>query len=263
MNRREAALLASGCTAILAGLGLPALAPVWWIGRSLLGLSDHVADPRTVALTFDDGPHPEGTPRVLDFLSERGLRATFFLVGEQVVRRPGLASEIASRGHEIGLHGYEHRTLSRLTGRELSEDLKRAVHVISSATGKVPDLYRPPRGVFTYRGLQMIHRLGWHPVLWAADGRDWRGSATADSISRRVTEGLRGGEVILLHDSDHYGSPCSWRNTVAALPLIVGALEIKGLGATCVTSSSMLLGRSIDARFGEQALLLSRADSRA
>ena len=246
--------MASGCTAALAGLGLPALAPVWSIGRSLLGLADHVADSQTVALTFDDGPHAEGTPRVLDFLSERRLRATFFLVGEQVVRRPGLASEIASRGHEIGLHGYEHRTLLRLNGRELSEDLKRAVHVISSATGKVPDLYRPPRGIFTYRGLRVVHHLGWHPVLWAADGRDWRSSATPDSICGRIAERLRGGEVILLHDSDYYGSLGSWQNTVAALPLIISALEAKGWAAIPVTSTSRLVERrlSIRTRFGEQ-----------
>jgi peptidoglycan/xylan/chitin deacetylase (PgdA/CDA1 family) len=182
-----------------------------------------------VALTFDDGPHPQGTPGVLDFLSARGLQATFFLVGEQVVRRPALAFEIAARGHEIGLHCYEHRMLIRLTAGEAREDLKRAVHVISSATGNVPKFYRPPRGVLTYQALRAIAGQGWHPVLWAADGRDWRSSATSGSICRRVTGRLRGGEVILLHDADYYSSAGSWRNTLAALPLILRTLETKGL----------------------------------
>lgn len=238
---RSAALSAAlpaalGLGGIALALGLPALAPICSASRSLLGITDRLPDRSKVALTFDDGPHPEGTPRILDFLSAVGLRATFFLVGEQVARRPGLAAEIAQRGHEIGLHGYEHRTLATLTRREIDEDFTRAAHVIASATGREPDLYRSPRGVFTYPGLLAVHRRGWLPVLWAADGRDWRRRATPDSISRRITADLQGGEIILLHDADHYASPGSWQNTLASLPLIVRALAAKGMTAVPLTA---------------------------
>ena len=231
---RAAVRAALGLSGIVVSLGLPALAPICSVSRLFLGITDRLADRTKVALTFDDGPHPDGTPRVLDFLSETRTEATFFLVGEQVLKRPRLAAEIALRGHEIGLHGYEHRTLVRLTGRELSEDLERAAYVIASATNRKPDLYRPPRGVFTYSGLAATRRLGLQPILWAADGRDWRRRATPNSICQRITGGLKGGEVILLHDADHYGSRGSWRNTLAALPLIVRELNSKELTAVAL-----------------------------
>jgi peptidoglycan-N-acetylglucosamine deacetylase len=227
LARRLAAGLALGMGS--AALGLPELAPVFSPGRSLLHIADRLADPTKVALTFDDGPHPEATPRVLDFLSRHDLSATFFLVAEQVALRPDLAAEIARRGHAVGVHGYSHRTLVRLDEQQLDGDLERAARLISAVTGRTLALYRPPRGMFTYSGLATVRRRGWEPVLWAADGRDWRSSATPASICRRVTSGLRGGEVILLHDADHYAAQESWRNTVAALPLIVRELRARGL----------------------------------
>jgi peptidoglycan-N-acetylglucosamine deacetylase len=227
LARRLAAGLALGVGS--AALALPELAPVFSPGRSLLGIADRLADHTKVALTFDDGPHPEGTPRVLDFLSRHDLSATFFLVAEQVARRPDLAAEIARRGHSVGIHGYSHRTLVRLGEHRLDEDLERAARLISAATGLKATLYRPPRGMFTYSGLATVRERGWEPVLWAADGRDWRSSATPASICRRVTSGLCGGEVILLHDADHYAAEGSWSNTVAALPLIVSGLRARGL----------------------------------
>ena len=224
-------VVAGGIAAVgaAAALGLPELAPVSSGCRRLLDLTDRLPDRRTVALTFDDGPHLEGTPRVLDFLAEMGIRATFFLVGEQVARWPGLAAQVARAGHVIGLHGYEHRTLPGRAARELDDDWNRAVDTIASATGREPTLYRPPRGMFTYRSLAAVRNRGLQPVLWAADGRDWRRSATAASICRRIASRLQGGEVILLHDADHYAAPGSWRDTAAALPLLTGELQVRGL----------------------------------
>ncbi|MBV9802301.1 MAG: polysaccharide deacetylase family protein, partial [Solirubrobacterales bacterium] len=89
-----------------------------------------------VALTFDDGPHPEGTPAVLAVLEEAGIQATFFLVGEQVERRPALAAEIAERGHLVALHGYRHRPQPVLSRRAVQDDLARGAHAIESATGR-------------------------------------------------------------------------------------------------------------------------------
>ncbi len=192
-------------------------------------------EPSGIALTFDDGPHAEGTPATLELLRAANARATFFLVGEQVERYPSLAAEIAAAGHEIALHGYRHRLLLRRTPRGLAADLDRALEAIGSATGASPKAYRPPYGVFSTAGLALARSRGWLPLLWSKWGRDWEARATPLSIARRVTAGLSGGDVVLLHDADHYSSVGSWRRTVGALPLVLAAVEELGaefVGAT-------------------------------
>ena len=221
--------VALGLTAAAVAGGLPATASISPASRSLLHLDDRLADRSAVALTFDDGPHPQGTPAVLDALERSGATATFFLVGEQVAARPGLAAEIVARGHEVGIHSYHHRAATWLAPRAFRDDLDRAVDAVAQATGLTPPLYRPPRGVFTYSALAEVRSRGLFPVLWAADGRDWRGTATPESISGRIVRALRGGEVVLLHDSDFYASPGSWRNTLGALPLLLAAVEERRL----------------------------------
>jgi peptidoglycan/xylan/chitin deacetylase (PgdA/CDA1 family) len=182
-----------------------------------------------VALTFDDGPHAEGTPSVLSALARAGATATFFLVGEQVERRPALAREIVDAGHQVAVHGHRHTLLLRRRVRELADDLDRAVAAIEAATGVVPALYRPPYGVFSSGALAHVRERGWQPLLWSTWGRDWERRATPESIARRATSGLRAGDVVLLHDSDAYSARDSWRKTAAALPSVleaVGALAL-------------------------------------
>jgi peptidoglycan-N-acetylglucosamine deacetylase len=191
-----------------------------------------------VALTFDDGPHAEGTPATLELLRAARVRATFFLVGEQVERYPALAAEIAAAGHEIGLHGYRHRLLLRRTPRGLADDLDRALDVIGGATGRTPRAYRPPYGIFSAAGLALAKRRGWLPLLWSKWGRDWERWATPEGIARRATAGLSRGDVVLLHDADHYSSVGSWRSTVGALPLVLGAVEALGVPFVCATDST-------------------------
>jgi len=214
-----------------AGLwSLPALAPlVPSLCRALRVERRLEPGDGSVALTFDDGPHPEGTPAVLDELERRGVAATFFLVGEQVERRPALAAEIAAAGHRIALHGHRHRNLLRVTPAALAEDLERASSVIAEATGSVPDLYRPPYGIFSPAGLMLTRRRGLRPLLWSRWGHDWRARATAGSIAGEVTRDLRGGDVLLLHDADFYSAEGSWRRTAAALPLVLDEIERRGL----------------------------------
>ncbi len=188
-----------------------------------------------MALTFDDGPHPDGTPAVLEALAARRASATFFLVGEQVERWPALAADIVAAGHEIALHGFRHRLLLERTPRALARDLDRALWVIGEATGRSPRLYRPPYGVFSAAGLALVRTRRWLPLLWSRWGADWRGRATPESIAARATRRLTPGDVVLLHDADHYGSPGSWRKTAAALPAILDAIE--GLGVPCVRTT--------------------------
>ena len=191
-----------------------------------------------VALTFDDGPHPEGTPAVLETLRAAGATATFFLVGEQVELRPALAADIAAAGHEIALHGYRHTLLLRRTTRALEADLDRAVDAIRDATGSAPRCYRPPYGVFSAAGLTLARSRSLSPLLWSRWGRDWERRATPETIARRATAGLEPGDVVLLHDSDSYSSSGSWRRTAAALPSILDAVATLGVPCVAVTQST-------------------------
>ena len=222
----------------LAGLSGADGAPLLPALRPLLGIADRTRSGRGFALTFDDGPHRDGTPAVLAELDRAGVAATFFLVGEQVAQRQALAREIVDAGHEVAVHGYRHSLLLRRSVRELAGDLDRAVAVIAEATGKAPALYRPPYGVFSSGGLAHVRHRGWRPLLWSTWGRDWERRATAQSIARRATKGLRGGDVVLLHDSDAYSSEDSWRRTAAALPSVLEAVAALGVAASSVTHST-------------------------
>jgi peptidoglycan/xylan/chitin deacetylase (PgdA/CDA1 family) len=180
-----------------------------------------------VALTFDDGPHPDGTPLVLDALE--GVQATFFLVGEQVERRPELAARIAAEGHAIGVHCFRHRNLLRLGPRAVRSDLERAAAAIADATGREPMLYRPPYGILNRAAVEEARRRGWRILLWSRQANDWSGRATAQSIADRITENVEPGDVLLLHDADFYSAAGSWERTAAALPQVLARLRARGL----------------------------------
>jgi peptidoglycan-N-acetylglucosamine deacetylase len=213
--------------------GIAAAAAAAWCGPApavhvppfarLFGLACRLDGAPGVALTFDDGPHPRGTPAVLEHLRAAGVEATFFLVGEQVERWPTLAAEIAAAGHEVGVHGYPHRLLLRRPGWELSADLDRCADLLARLTDRPPRLYRPPYGVFSTGAIVTVRRAGLLPLLWSRWGRDWGRRATPEAIAARAGRDLRAGDVVLLHDADHYSAPGSWRATAAAVPLIVEA----------------------------------------
>ncbi len=212
-----------------AGYLLPGLAGAWAPLRAPLGIDDRTASGHGCALTFDDGPHAEGTPAVLEILGRENVRATFFLVGEQVRRNPALVAEIAAAGHEIGLHCDRHRNLLRLTPWQVREDIARAEESIGANGGGRPRLYRPPYGVLNAAALRLANERGWRTLLWTDWGRDWEARATPESIASRVSDDAAEGSVLLLHDADDYSAPGSWRRTVAALPRVLEALAEKGL----------------------------------
>ena len=202
------------------------------------GIDCRLPERDRVAVTFDDGPHAEGTPAVLAELARHGATATFFLVGEQVARQPALAREIVDAGHEVAVHGYRHTLLLRRRVRELADDLDRALAAIAAATGVEPTLYRPPYGVFSSGSLEHVLARGWRPLLWSTWGRDWERRASPAAIARRATHGLSAGDVVLLHDSDAYSSDDSWRRTAAALPSVLAAIDALGVPAAAVTHST-------------------------
>jgi peptidoglycan/xylan/chitin deacetylase (PgdA/CDA1 family) len=190
-----------------------------------------------VALTFDDGPHPEGTPGVLELLAEAGARATFFVVGEQVERRPELVARIAAEGHLVALHGYRHRCQLRCSSEAVAADVARGVAVVGGALGaalgaEAPLLswHRPPYGIYSPAGLRAARAAGLSPLLWSRWGKDWRRFTTPGRIAARATHGLVPGDVMLLHDADFYSSRGSHLRTIEALKLILGELRARKLG---------------------------------
>jgi peptidoglycan/xylan/chitin deacetylase (PgdA/CDA1 family) len=222
--------------AVAAGLAVAAVAHaapaalfVPAVRRHLTPRLDGRGDPGHVALTFDDGPHPQGPPAVLELLREADARATFFLAGEQVEERPALAAEIVAAGHDVAVHCRRHRNMLRLAPWQVADDLRRAEAVIADAAQREPRLYRPPYGVFNAAALRFARARAWTPLLWTRWGRDWERRATPESIAAAVTDGLRGGDVLLLHDADYYSAIGSWQKTAAALPRVLDACGQAGL----------------------------------
>jgi peptidoglycan/xylan/chitin deacetylase (PgdA/CDA1 family) len=226
---RRPATLAALAAAGLVGYWLPALTGPLPALRGRFGVEDRTPDDQGCALTFDDGPHPQGTPAILEALAQRGATATFFLVGEQVVKRPSLAREIVAAGHRIGLHCDRHRNLLRLAPAQVNADIDRAQARIEDATGVAIGLYRPPYGIFNLAAVLRARRSRWRALLWTHWGRDWEARATPASIAGLAGSGLAPGSVVLLHDADDYGAIGSWRRTLGALPLLLDRLEQLGL----------------------------------
>ena len=216
---------------------LLALAPVVPRVAAAAGIPLRTGD-AAVTLTFDDGPHDEGTPAILDLLDAARVKATFFLVGEQVERRPALAAEIAARGHVVGLHAYRHRPQPVLRARAVADDLARGAAAIEAATGAALAWHRPPYGLYSVAGLDLVRERGLRPLLWSRWGKDWRRLTTPERIAaRRATRALSPGDVILLHDSDAYSAKESWRRTAAALPAILEAIAAQPTGSTSAAAA--------------------------
>ena len=225
--------LAVAAGGTLAAHWSPAVAAVVPSAASVFGIPTTVAG-SGVLLTFDDGPHPDGTPAVLSELDRVGASAVFFVSGEQVERYPELVREIAAAGHELGLHGYRHQTRRQWSSRLLADDTRRARAAVSDEAGIDPRLYRPPHGVFSLAGLRLIRDLGLEPMLWSKWSRDWERGATPETITARATAGLEAGDVVLLHDADHYSARGSWRATAAAVGPIADRIAAAGLQTASV-----------------------------
>jgi len=215
----------------------PAVAAVLPSTVSLFGIPTTVPEDE-VLLTFDDGPHPEGTPAVLAALDRVGASAVFFVSGEQAVRYPELVREVAAAGHELGLHGYRHQTRRQWSRGLLADDIRRAQDAVPAAAR----LYRPPHGVFSLAGLRLTRELGLRPLLWSKWGRDWERRATPESITARVTNWIRAGDVVLLHDADHYSAPGCWKRTAAAIAPIAERIADEGLRLRAAPAAADIRG---------------------
>ena len=226
---RLAARLAGVCTAGLAiaqaGPGLTGFGPVRAAAFPRLAGR---GDPGHVAISFDDGPDPATTPVFLAVLAARGIRATFFMLGSMIARAPGLAKEVAAAGHEVAVHGFEHRYLPLRGPAATWSDLTRATELVADVTGMRPRFFRPPYGVLSGPALLALRQLGLTPVLWGAWGREWDAGATGDSVLQNLLRGLDGGATVLLHDSESV-SPSGAAAALAALPSLLDECQARGL----------------------------------
>lgn len=186
---------------------------------------------RLVALTFDDGPDPEQTPRILDALAGRGHTATFFCIGRHAERHPGVVVATAAAGHEIGNHTYSHPPLTLVSGRRLREEVRRADWVLAAIAGTTPVHFRPPLGWAGPAVLARIAAEGYRPVLGTVYPGDPR-APDAETIVRRTIARLAPGRIVILHDGSSRGR--SRAHTVRALPEILAQLEARGLRGVSV-----------------------------
>jgi peptidoglycan/xylan/chitin deacetylase (PgdA/CDA1 family) len=183
---------------------------------------------RGVALTFDDGPHPEHTRQVLATLEARGARATFFVIGRKADAHPDLVREIVRRGHAVGVHGYEHdRLFSLRRTRRVRRDLERSVEALERITGVRPVLFRPPIGHTNPVIARVADGLGLVVVGWSVSARDGIAGVRPEELVGRLRPGLADGAIVLLHDAAERDDrvPAS----IAALPMLMDAIEAQGL----------------------------------
>ena len=173
-----------------------------------------------IAITFDDGPHPTQTPRLLAMLRERKIHATFFLVGQCVAENPEIAKQIVQEGHEVGNHSWSHPNLLKLSADSVRDQLERTHNVITQEAGVVPLIMRPPYGNFSQQQRAWAHATWNYPtIIWDVDSLDWkhRNPAKTESI---IMANTRPGSIILCHDIH--------KTTVDAMPSVLDKLIAKG-----------------------------------
>jgi peptidoglycan/xylan/chitin deacetylase (PgdA/CDA1 family) len=181
---------------------------------------------KTIVLTFDDGPDPTSTPKILDALDAAQAKATFFLIGRKVKEHPELAKSILERGHSIGLHSYSHdRMMSFWLAGAWRSDLERGIRAIKKATGVEPKWFRPPIGHTNPQAARVIRELGLRTIGWSVSGRDGV-RADADDVVSRIDASLHDGAIVLLHDAAERGdhTPAS----VLALPRVLERVRARG-----------------------------------
>src|SRR6266508_2789312 len=181
--------------------------------------SVHVDGPY-IAITFDDGPSATLTPKLLDLLAAHHIKATFFVIGENVAEHPEIVERATREGHEIAYHSWSHPNFGKMSDEGVRRQLSRTDDAIKNATGVRPTLLRPPYGSITARQKRWIHdEFGYQIILWDVDPNDWKRPGPA-VVRNRILQETRPGSIVLSHDI-HPG-------TIEAMPSTLDALEAKG-----------------------------------
>ena len=254
--------------------GLLAVRPGWWPGLLATVLADHILlgaagmCPRTqllgptvsrlpqphraVALSFDDGPDPAVTPRVLDQLAAAGATATFFCIGERALRHKALVRRIVAEGHAVENHTLTHKLhFAFLMGSALRREIVDAQSALADVAGIAPLWFRAPMGI---RGPQLdpvLHRAGLHLMAWSRRGYDTH-SADADRVLGRLVGGLTPGDILLMHDGNCARRAGGEAVVLAVLPRLLDHLRASGLAAVplCAPAAAAVSGPESPASAG-------------
>lgn len=215
--------LATLTTAVSAGY--QTMAPTGqWYGRTFIGLP---SGSKQLALTYDDGPNDPHTFHLLEVLAKHGVRATFFVIGQYVQRRPDIVREIAKAGHALGNHSFSHPNLIFASRQQTEAELQRCQQILSNATGELPRLFRPPFGGRKPGTLRIARSLGLQPVMWNVTGWDWKGNPS-EYIEQKIRRQVRGGDVVLLHDGSHAAFGADRQQTVIATDRLIATYKSQG-----------------------------------
>jgi peptidoglycan/xylan/chitin deacetylase (PgdA/CDA1 family) len=188
-----------------------------------------------VALTFDDGPHPDVTPRMLDLLRDRGVSATFFVLTDLAIRHPELIRRAVSESHEMALHFDRHDRLTRMPRAELEARFAAAVRALEQIAGGPIKRFRPPYGAQGLPVIMAARKLGLEIIVWRPSAFEWE-EETAEASAARLLDTVKGGDIALLHDGYAVppGEPIPPMDRADLLARVLDGLETKGLRATSV-----------------------------
>lgn len=183
-----------------------------------------------IALTFDDGPHPTHTPKLLNILSQYNVKATFYVTGQNASRYPAIIRRMVAEGHEIGNHTYTHPNLTKLSDAEVRSQLNKSVAAISAAANVKPRTFRPPYAAMTSRQRAWVNAEYGYPIIfWDVDPQDWK-DRNASIVTSRLLNRAKNGSILLLHDIH--------ATSIAAVPKTINGLL--GKGFKFVTISQLL-----------------------
>ncbi len=219
--------------ALIANHVVLAAASLWprsrWVGPNLVRLPEDAARRGEIALTFDDGPDPQVTPRVLDLLAGAGARATFFCIGRRAETYRDLTAEIVRRGHRIENHSHTHPHLfACYPWGALRREVERAQEAIAESAGRRPQLFRAPAGLRNPLLDGVLHRTGLRLVSWTRRGFDAVGR-DPEAVARRLLHGLAAADILLLHDGSTLRARGGNRQVLEVLPRVLDALAARGL----------------------------------
>ena len=177
---------------------------------------------KKIALTFDDGPHPVKTPKILDLLEKHGVKATFFIVGSLAEYHPEIVAREAAEGHELANHSHTHARLSGLTEAEIKAEIEKADAIIKKAAGVTPRLFRPPEGAYSGNVVKIASDMGKETIIWTVDTLDWA-KTPRDAIVENVKANVTSGSIILFHDCTREGT-----FTLESLEVLIPYLKSQG-----------------------------------
>jgi peptidoglycan-N-acetylglucosamine deacetylase len=182
---------------------------------------------KQLALTYDDGPNDPDTLRLLDILAKHNVKATFFLIGKYVEKRPDIVRRIIAEGHEVGNHTYMHPVLSLCDADNVRGELEQCAKALERAGVKGTEFFRPPFGARRPATLKIAREMGYVPIMWSVWCFDWK-ATTADRVEAHAVKGITGGDVILLHDGGHQHFGTDRSHTVEATDRIIRRYKDQG-----------------------------------